>query len=231
MLSSLAFCNGRCMLHAQMGIQTRPSKEVEDILRRWNYIEGRRVLWLGRSIATQVRGLRMGDMRGQGGGGGDYCSLIDWIWSRQVRRAVGPLKNLNITKIPITIWPSSFFFWRHNLVPSTIKGIWCRDCCCRGKMPIMSDFLWRITLTDGGGRDSAMHFLLEGKMHKIPPFLRLMGSGDTYPCMFLSLHRVGLGGARHKLRPFQIDGMWGHNLRPSHHQCLECTKNHAACSL
>ena len=68
------------MLHAQMGIQTRPFQEVEDILRRWNYIEGRRVLWLGRSIATQVRGLRRGDMGGQGGQrGGDYCSLIDWI--------------------------------------------------------------------------------------------------------------------------------------------------------
>ena len=76
-----------------------------------------------------------------------------------------------------------------------------------------------------------MHFLLEGKMHKIPPFLRLMGSEDTYRCMFLCLHRVGLGGARHKLRPFQIDGMWGHNLRPSHHQCLaERIVLHAVCS-
>ena len=65
------------MLHAQMGIQTRPFQEVGDILRRWNYIEGRRVLWLGRSIATQVRGLRRGDMGGERGG--DYCSLIDWI--------------------------------------------------------------------------------------------------------------------------------------------------------
>ena len=139
------------------------------------------VLWLGRSIATQVRGLRRGDRGAEG-----EVTIVPWsIGSDRTRwgELCRPLKNLNITKIPITIDHLPFIFWRHNLVLNTINGVWCSDCCTRGQMPITSDFLWSTTLTDGDGRDSAMHFLLESKMHKIPP-LRWMGYGDTYLLMW-----------------------------------------------